>query len=98
VLLGAQVAQSVEQKTENLRVGSSILSLGTTTVKTLEDFMHSDKLYDTRIIERNVKKGLLTKKDYEKYLGGIKDSSGELEVIEITDELNDMPKAEEYKD
>ena len=29
-LAGAQVAQSVEQGTENPRVGSSILSLGTT--------------------------------------------------------------------
>ena len=95
---GAQVAQSVEQKTENLRVGSSILSLGTITTKVLEVFMHSDKIYDTRIIERNIKKDLLNKKDYDKYLGGLKDLTSELEIIEITDELNDMPTMEEYKD
>ncbi|MEI6079701.1 MAG: hypothetical protein WCQ53_03575 [bacterium] len=60
--------------------------------------MHSDKLYDTRIIERNIKKGLVSKKDYEKHLASVKDSSPELEIIEISDELNDMPKVEEYKD
>ena len=60
--------------------------------------MHSDKIYDTRIIERNIKKDLLNKKDYDKYLGGLKDLTSELEIIEITDELNDMPTMEEYKD
>ena len=35
--VGAQVAQSVEQGTENPRVGSSILSLGTTFP---DDFPH----------------------------------------------------------
>ncbi len=34
--LFAQVAQSVEQRTENPRVGSSILSLGTTNIKGLQ--------------------------------------------------------------
>ena len=60
--------------------------------------MHSDKIYDTRIIERNIKKDLMSKKDYDKYLGGLKDLTSELEIIEITDELNDMPTMEEYKD
>ena len=60
--------------------------------------MHSDKLYDTRVIDRNIKKNLITKKDYEKHLSTVKDSTSDAEIIEITDELNDMPKAEEYKD
>ena len=40
----------------------------------------------------------MSKKDYDKYLGGLKDLTSELEIIEITDELNDMPTMEEYKD
>ena len=32
------------------------------------------RLYDVRNIERNIKRGLLTRKDYEKYLKGLPDS------------------------
>ncbi|MCX6113547.1 MAG: hypothetical protein NTY22_09795 [Proteobacteria bacterium] len=60
--------------------------------------MHSDKLYDIRTIERNIRKNLLSRKDYDKYLGGLKDLTSNLELIEIADVLKDMPTVEEYKD
>src|SRR6266540_3766226 len=39
ILFGAQVAQSVEQRTENPRVGGSIPSLGTTNIKASQIFL-----------------------------------------------------------
>ena len=41
--LNAQVAQSVEQGTENPRVGSSILSLGTIFINNLHQFLEFRK-------------------------------------------------------
>ena len=32
------------------------------------------RLYDVRNVERNIKRGLLTRKDYEKYLKSLADS------------------------
>ena len=31
------------------------------------------RLYDTRVIERNIQKGLVSRKDYEKYLKSLAD-------------------------
>jgi hypothetical protein len=33
----------------------------------------NDRLYDKRTIDRSIKKGLLTRKDYEKHLKGLED-------------------------
>jgi hypothetical protein len=33
----------------------------------------NDRLYDKRTVERSIKKGLLTRKDYEKHLKGLDD-------------------------
>ena len=33
----------------------------------------SARLFDRRTVERNIKKGLITRKDYEKYLKGLGD-------------------------
>jgi hypothetical protein len=33
----------------------------------------SDRLYDKRTVERSIKKGLLTRKDYEKHLKTLED-------------------------
>ncbi len=33
----------------------------------------SDRLYDIRVLERNVRKGLIARKDVEKYLKGLPD-------------------------
>jgi hypothetical protein len=33
------------------------------------------RLFDVRTVERNIKKGLITRKDYEKFLKSLNDSS-----------------------
>jgi hypothetical protein len=33
----------------------------------------NDRLYDKRTVDRSIKKGLLTRKDYEKHLKGLAD-------------------------
>ena len=35
-----------------------------------------DQHYDVRVVERNVKRGLVEKKDYEKHLKGLDDDAG----------------------
>ena len=35
--------------------------------------IREDRLYDVRTLERNMRKGLVTKKDYEKHLKGLPD-------------------------
>ena len=40
------------------------------------------RLYDVRNIERNIKRGLLTRKDYEKYLKGLPDSKEKAAALE----------------
>ena len=61
------------------------------------------RLYDRRTIERNIKKGLITRKDYEKFLKALDDAKdkgviGEDEPDldddaddEVTDATNDSP-------
>jgi len=40
------------------------------------------RLYDVRNIERNIKRGLLSRKDYEKFLKGLPDSKDKAAVLE----------------
>ena len=35
------------------------------------------RLYDRRTVERNIKKGLITRKDYEKHLKALEDVAGQ---------------------
>jgi len=60
------------------------------------------RLYDRRTIDRNIKKGLITRKDYEKYLKSLDDVKdkgiqGESEVAEDDDDdgADDAPEADE---
>lgn len=51
------------------------------------------RLYDRRTIERNIKKGLITRKDYEKFLKALDDAKdkgviGE-EEPDLVDEIDD---------
>ncbi len=71
VLAGAQVAQSVEQGTENPRVGSSILSLGTT-------FFYSDMIFQRQLIH-----GYL-KSRYKRFLCDVILDSGETVTAHCT--------------
>ena len=36
----------------------------------------NDRLFDKRTIERNIKKGLVTRKDYEKHMKSLEDVAG----------------------
>jgi hypothetical protein len=57
----------------------------------------SKKLFDKRIIERNIKAKLLSAKDYDKYLKELNDLENNLEEIEITDEESEeMPKTSDF--
>ncbi|HVN41567.1 MAG TPA: hypothetical protein VMT50_02205 [Steroidobacteraceae bacterium] len=51
------------------------------------------RLYDRRTIERNIKKGLITRKDYEKFLKSLEDAKekGVMggEVPEVEDLIDD---------
>jgi hypothetical protein len=38
-----------------------------------EDEAKNDRLFDSRTVERNIRKGLITRKDYDKYLKGLAD-------------------------
>lgn len=39
-------------------------------------------LFDKRVVERNIKKGLITREEYEKYLSALPDVSDQAEVIQ----------------
>lgn len=43
----------------------------------------SDFVLDKRILERNLKKGLLTKKDFEAHVGGLPDRAEAAETIRV---------------
>ena len=51
------------------------------------------RLYDRRTIERNIKKGLITRKDYEKFLKALDDAKDKGvmggEVPEVEDQIED---------
>jgi hypothetical protein len=38
-----------------------------------EDEVKNPRLFDRRVVERNIKKGLITRKDYEKHLKSLSD-------------------------
>ena len=39
--------------------------------------------FDKRILQRNLEKGLVTEKDYKKYLSGLKDLEQECDEIDL---------------
>lgn len=40
-----------------------------------EEEVKNVRLFDTRTVERNIRKGLITRKDYEKYLKSLSDAA-----------------------
>jgi hypothetical protein len=40
------------------------------------------RLFDTRTVERNIKRGLITRKDYEKYMKSLADAKDKLKPVE----------------
>jgi hypothetical protein len=66
-----------------------------------DDEVKNPRLFDRRVVERNIKKGLITRKDYEKHLKSLGDVAGNIasaderteEPIEALDD-DDEPEAE----
>jgi hypothetical protein len=42
-----------------------------------------EKLVDKRIVDRNIRKGLLTKRDYETHVETLPDRAGQSEVLDL---------------
>ena len=60
--------------------------------------VRTSRLFDRRTVERNIKKGLITRKDYEKHLKSLEDVAGkgaygEAEPLEEDDEDEAEPAA-----
>ena len=45
---------------------------------TRDEDARNKRLFDIRTVERNIKKGLITRKDYEKYLKSLADVSAQV--------------------
>jgi hypothetical protein len=43
-----------------------------------DDEVKNPRLFDRRVVERNIKKGLITRKDYEKHLKALSDVAGNI--------------------
>jgi hypothetical protein len=57
----------------------------------------AQRLFDVRTIERNIKKGLVTRKDYEKHLKVLADSADKVAPPEEhpdDDDSDDLPEAQ----
>jgi len=53
------------------------------------------RLYDRRTIERNIKKGLITRKDYDKFLKSLEDAKDKGVSGEVESDDDDEPAADE---
>ncbi len=47
-------------------------------------------LFDRRVVERNIKKGIVTRKDYDKHLKALADSTGNIIPAAERRDVNDM--------
>jgi hypothetical protein len=60
------------------------------------------RLYDRRTIERNIKKGLITRKDYEKFLKSLDDAKEKgvvgAEIPDVEEDLTDETDDEDIDD
>ena len=45
-----------------------------------------EQLVDRRTVERNIQKGLLSRKDHEAYLKGLSDAEGNAEVVDLEED------------
>jgi hypothetical protein len=57
------------------------------------------RIYDRRTVDRNIKKGLLTRKDFEKHLKALEDVADKgvygVSEPEVDDEIDDLDAADE---
>lgn len=54
-----------------------------------------EKLFDVRVVERNINKGLITREEYEEYLAGLDDREDNAEKLEATFEHGVLEDDEE---
>jgi hypothetical protein len=57
--------------------------------------VRTSRLYDRRTVERNIKKGLITRKDYEKHLKSLEDVAGKGAYGEADPIVEDEDEADE---
>lgn len=55
----------------------------------------AQRLFDVRTIERNIKKGLVTRKDYEKHLKGLSDSAEKVAPAEEHPDDDEIPEGQQ---
>lgn len=57
----------------------------------------NDKIVDKRIVERNIKKGVLTRADYDKHLKQLADAADNAEEVSVLGDIveGDAPAAPE---
>ncbi len=58
-----------------------------------------DMLFDRRVVDRNIKKGLVSREDYDRFVAGLSDTSANAETIQarlgIDDDIDDSDGPEE---
>ena len=57
-----------------------------------------EQLYDTRLVDRNVRNGLIKVKDFEKYLKSLENSEGNSEYIHADDIFEELRGPEEVQE
>jgi hypothetical protein len=57
-----------------------------------EEDAKDSRLFDTRTVERNIKRGLITRKEYEKFLKSLPDAAER--VVKTESETADPPAQE----
>ena len=54
----------------------------------------NEYLFDHRIVEKNIRKGLITRKQYEDHLKSLSDAEGNAEYVSLEDEGEDEGEGE----
>lgn len=57
-----------------------------------------ETLFDSRVVERNIEKGLITREDYDAYLGGLDDLADDAVDIESEYEVGVLDDEEDEED
>jgi hypothetical protein len=55
-----------------------------------DEDVKNPRLFDRRVVERNIKKGLVTRKDYEKHLKALADVAGN--IASPDERIEDAPE------
>jgi hypothetical protein len=57
---------------------------------TRDEDVKNPRLFDRRVVERNIKKGLITRKDYDKHLKALSDVAGN--IASPDERMEDAPE------